>query len=232
VAAVRLTVAVLLVSCASKHDDRPRIERPTDLPPHNYRVSPEPGRLVVDAAAFSELARVLRADLEHDLATYDIRDVEITKDHLFNLAILDALDGKWDSANARLDRASALEQKPAQRAMMGLTIRVWAAAIAAGRDDATGFREALEKKLASMNIELVRDELRQLVTLSGLVTPQFCQGVVDLQIGPSARKGPISLDEAEGILFQRWMYLRVIPVAPSIPEVVNRATQQPPSRAL
>ena len=186
---------------------------------------------MVDAAAFGELARVLRADLEHDLLTYDIRDQEIVKDHLFNLAILDALDAKWDSAIARLDKAAALEPKPALKHMMGLTIRVWAAAIAAGRDDATGFREALEKKLASMPIDLVRDELRQLVTLAGLVTPQFCQGVVNLQIGPSARKGPISLDEAEGILFQRWMYLRLIPVAPSIPEVVSRATQQTPSRA-
>ena len=214
--------AVLLVSCASKHDDRPRIERPADLPPHTYQVASQPGRLVVDAAAFGDLARVLRADLEHDLASYDIRDPEITKDHLFNLAILDALDGKWDSAIARLDRAAALETKPAMKQMLGLTIRVWAAAISGGRDDASGFREAFEKKLASMNIELVRDELRQLVTLAGLVTPQFCQGVVDLQIGPSARKGAISLDEAEGILFQRWMYLRVIPVAPSIPEVVLR----------
>jgi hypothetical protein len=228
VVAVRLTVALLLVSCASRRDDRPRIERPTDLPTHTYRVPPQPGRLVVDAAAFGELARLMRADLEHDLAVFDIRDPAVQKNHLFNLAMLDALDGKWDSAIVRLDRATALETIPAQKHMMGLTIRVWAAAITAGRDDATGFREALEKKLAKMPLELVREDLRQFVTIAGLVTPQFCQQTVELQIG---RKSTIALEEAQGVVLQRWLYLRLIPVAPSIPEVVNRATQPSPSRA-
>jgi hypothetical protein len=232
VAAVRLSLALVLASCAAHHGSKPIIEKPIDLPEHTYRVPPEPGKLVVDAAAFAELAKQMRADLERDLADYDIRDKAIVKDHLFHLAILDALDGKWSAATERLDRASALEEKPALRIMMGLTIRVWAAAIAAGHDDATGFREALEKKLASMPIDVVREELRQLVTIAGLVTPQFSQSIIDLQMGPVARqKGTVTLEDAQGILFQRWLYLRLIPVAPAIPEVVSRATQPSPSPA-
>ena len=231
--AVRLSAALLLAACASQHGGgKPRIEKPVDLPEHTYRVPPEPGRLVVEAAGFAELAKQMRADLERDLAEYDIRDPAIVKDHLFNLAILYALDGQWQPALDRLDRASALEDKPALRAMMGLTIRVWAAAILGGHDDATGFREALEHKLASLPIDVVREELRQLVTLAGLVTPQFCQSIIDLQMGQVARqKGTITLDGAEGILFQRWLYLRLIPVAPAIPEVVNRAMRPSPSPA-
>jgi hypothetical protein len=233
-AAVRLTAAALLLAgCASsQHGGKPRIEKPVDLPAHSYRVPPEPGRLVTDAAGFAELSKQMRADLERDLSDYDIRDQTIVKDHLFHLAILDALDGKWSESVARLDRASALEDKPALRQMMGLTIRVWAAAIVAGHDDATGFREALQAKLGTMPIDVVREELRQLVTIAGLVTPQFCQSIIDLQMGQVARqKGTITLDDAQGILFQRWLYLRLIPVAPAIPEVVNRAVQPPPSPA-
>lgn len=212
-----------LAACASHSQGggKPRIEKPVDLPEHVYRVPPEPGRLVVDAGGFAELAKQMRADLERDLSDYDVRDKTIVKDHLFHLAILDALDGKWSESLARLDRASALEDNPALAHMMGLTIRVWAAAVQAGHDDATGFREALEKKLASMPIDVVREELRQLVTIANLVTPQFCQNIIDLQMGQVARqKGTVTLDAAEGILFQRWLYLRLIPVAPAIPEVV------------
>jgi hypothetical protein len=232
-AALRLSLALALAACASQsHGSRPRIEKPVDLPEHVYHVPPEPGRLVVDAASFAELAKQMRADLERDLSDYDIRDNVIVKDHLFHLAILDALDGKWSESTARLDRASALEDNPALRHMMGLTIRVWAAAVQAGHDDATGFREALEKKLAAMPIDVVREELRQLVTIANLVTPQFCQNIIDLQMGQVARqKGTVTLDAAEGILFQRWLYLRLIPVAPAIPEVVSRAMQPPPSPA-
>jgi hypothetical protein len=228
-------VSLLGAACGTRGAARPRVEQPSDLPAHVYRVPPHPGALVVDAAAFAALARALRADLEHDLAAYDVRDPAVMKEHLFNLAILDALDGRWQEAVERLDRAAARETRPAQRQMMGLTIRVWAAALAAGRDDASGFREALQRKLEQMPLDLVGDELRQLVTLAGLVTPQFCQGVVELQIGPAARQGDIPLELAEAILFQRWLYLRLIPVAPAIGEVVgarlNLAKPSTPSPA-
>lgn len=58
----------------------------------------EVGRLVIDGAAFAEFAHRLRADLEHDLAAFDIRDPAALKDRWFTLALLDAIEGRWNEA--------------------------------------------------------------------------------------------------------------------------------------
>src|SRR5262245_59282670 len=110
----RLLALPLVVACATcvacaGAAQRPRIERADQLPSHRYPLTGPVGDLVVDAAAFARLAAPLRADMESDLARYDIREPESLKDHLFILALLDALDNRWPAALARIDQIAAVE---------------------------------------------------------------------------------------------------------------------------
>src|SRR5262245_30251863 len=205
----RLLAFLLLAACAScsacasaprpggqSAGPRQRIERADQLPVHRYPLTGPIGHLVVDATAFARLAGPLRADMDSDLARFDIRAPDSLKDRLFTLALLDALDNRWPEALARIDQIAAAETKPADKAMTGLTIRVWTDALAhGGTPDA--FRAALDRKLATMPIDLVRNDLSILRTMGQVFTPTFCRQLVESEIGSHLDNGALSLEQAQ-----------------------------------
>jgi hypothetical protein len=204
----------------------PRVDRPDQLPVHRYPVMRDLGRLVLDDAAFAEFAGRLRGDVEHDLAAFEIRDLESLKDRLFILALLDALDGRWTESLARIDRITAVETDPAARVMTGLTIRVWADAIAHGGGP-EAFRAALERKLSAVPIELVRAKLSLMRTMGQLYTPEQCRRLVDEEIRPHVENGVLSLDQAHAITFQRYTLVRLAPVGAVIDQVLGARGIEP-----
>ena len=208
----------MIAACATTQ--RVRVERADQLPVHRYPVSGEVGRLVTDDAAFADLARALRTDLEDDLARYDIREPASLKDRLFILALLDALDGKWKESLARIDQIAALEVELADKVMTGLTIRVWADAVAHGGDPGS-FRAALERRLNTTPTALVRDQLAMLRTMSQVFTPAVCRQLVDEKIAPNVQGGALSLEQAHAIAFQRYAVVRLVPVGKAIDEVLG-----------
>jgi hypothetical protein len=219
----RLVLVLLIAACGSA--PAPAAGRPAPSAGHRYRVT-DAGRLVVDGAAFAELARRLRPDVERDLASGAVRDAEGQRDRWFLLALLDALDDRWDRAVANIDRAAALEAAPADRAMTGLTIRVWADAIAHG-GDAEAFRAALERKLSTMPIDLVRGQLAMLRTMGQVFSPDVCRKLVDDAIGAHLHDGALSLDQAQAIAFQRYAVVRLVPVGAVIDQVLGARGIEP-----
>jgi hypothetical protein len=222
---VRSLIVILLIAACSAAP-RPRVDHPDQLPQHRYPVPADVGRLVVDAAAFGQLARPLRADVERDLAHFDIRDPASIKDRLFALALLDALDDRWREALARIDQIAAIEVVPAKKAMTGLTIRVWADAMEHGGGP-EAFRAALQRKLGAMPVELVREDLSTLRTISQLFTPAFCRGLVDKEITPHLEGGALSFTQAEAIAFQRYAVVHLVPVGAVIDQVLGERGIEP-----
>ena len=213
-----LLLVLLIAACGSAPAPRPAIERPAQGADHRYRVA-DAGRLVIDGDAFADLARRLRPDLERDLAGA-VRDAEGQRDRWFLLALLDALDDRWDRAVASIDRAAALETDPADRVMIGLTIRVWADAIGHG-GDAEAFRAALERKLTTLPTDLVRGQLAMLRAMGQVFSPDVCRKLVDDAIGAHLRDGALSLDQAQAIAFQRYAVVRLVPVGAVIDQVLG-----------
>jgi len=220
----RLLVFLLVAACASA--PRPRVERADQLPRHRYPLAGPVGALVVDAAAFARLAGPLRADMESDLARFDIREPESLKDRLFILALLDALDNRWPEALARVDQVAAVETKPADKAMTGLTIRVWTDAIAHG-GTVDAFRAALDRKLATMPFDLVRGHLSTLRTMSQVFTPDVCRQLVESEIGKHLDNGALNLEQAQAIAFQRYAVVRLVPVGAIIDQSLGARGIQP-----
>lgn len=191
-----------------------------------YRVPPDVGRLVVDEEAFAEFARPLRADLEADLARPEVRDPD-RKEREFTLAILDALDERWAPSEAALARIMARAEKPAERLMTGLTIRIWADAVRAGGKERDAFRDAAEKKIGALPTDVVHEQLEVLREMGRSFTPEFCRGLVDEHIGPAARKGKgsIGFEDAQAVVFQRWALKRLSPVGDILVEILDRKLQ-------
>jgi hypothetical protein len=213
-----------MVIAACRPAPQTAVERPAQGVDHRYPVA-DPGRLVIDGAAFAELAQRLRPDLDRDLANRAVRD-DGQRDRWFLRALLDALDDHWDRAVADIDRAAALETNPADRAMTGLTIRVWADAIAHG-GGVEAFRAALERKLSTMPIDLVRGQLSMLRTMGQVFSPDMCRKLVDDEIGAHLDHGALSLEQAQAVAFQRYAVVRLVPVGAVIDQVLGARGIEP-----
>ncbi len=178
-------------------------------PAHRYPVPAQVGTLVADDRAFAAFARAVRADL-------DPRADD--KEALFVLAVLDALDDHWAEAVAKIDRIAALETDPADKAMTGLTIRVWADALGGGGTP-EAFGAALERALAKLPLALVHDQLAMLRAMGQVFTPEVCRTLVDQGVHPSG--GTVSLVDAHTIAFQRYAAKRLAPVGAVIDRVLG-----------
>lgn len=201
-------VACILVACSA------------GTRPHRYPVPAVVGQLVIDDDAFGRLARAVRADVEADLRG-DLHDRKAEKDRRFVLALLDALDDRWTDAVAELDRIRAIETEPRARVMTGLTIRMWADARSHGGDTPEAFRDAMERMIVALPVELVRPDLTMLRTMGQVFTPETCRQLVNEAISAHVRDGTISLDDAQTIAFQRYAMKRLVQVGPVIDAVLG-----------
>jgi hypothetical protein len=181
------------------------------VPPHRFAVPLQVGALVTDDAAFVGFARALRADVAAVLAAHP-DDI----DHLFVLAMLEALDGRWPEAVARLDHIRAVEHDPRKQIMTGLSIRVWADARARG----TSFRDALERIVSALPIDVVRDDLAMLRAMGQTFTPATCRQLVDESVGPHVHDATISFDDAQTVTFQRYAAVQLAGVGADIDAVL------------
>jgi hypothetical protein len=111
--------------------------------------------------------------------------------------------------------------------MTGLTIRVWADAIAHG-GDAEAFRAALERRLSTMPIDLVRGHLGMLRAMGQVFSPDVCRKLVDDEIGAHLDHGALSLEQAQAVAFQRYAVVRLVPVGTVIDQVLGARGIEPP----
>lgn len=162
--------------------------------------------LVTDAGQFATFARQLRAKLATDFSD----------DAQFVLAMLDALDDQWSAAVARLDRIAAHQDDPKTRAMRGLTIRVWANSVAAG-----SFKAALGAKVDALPHPLVDADLGELRAMAHVFTPETCRGLIRDHVMPQVEHGRVTLPLAQAIVFQRYVVVRLVPVAKDIESVLE-----------
>lgn len=209
----RVAVLVLAAACAAA----PPRTAPPDA--HRYPVPAAVGQLVIDDAAFSAFARAVRRDLEDDLG-HPMSDAAAIRERRFLLAMLDALDDRWPEAIAELDRIRALETDAHARVMTGLTIRIWADARSHGGETSEAFRSALERTIATLPVDLLRDDLSVLRAMGQAFTPELCRQLVDQAIGPHVQHGTIALDDAHGVIFQRYAVKRLVQVGPVIDTVL------------
>lgn len=179
-----------------------------------YHVPAEVGTLVIDEAAFAKFAAEIRPDLERESSS---KDPETAKARLFVLAMLDALDNKWPSALAFLDRVTALETKPEDKAMTGLTLRVWSDV----GGDAAKFRAAFDSRASRLPRDKLVEPLAMLRTMGQFFTPDVCRQLVNQEVSPHVKDGTVGIDQVHAIVFQRYAVVRLVPVGPQIDEALG-----------
>ncbi len=221
-----MRLAVLLLAAAlfvpGIADAKQRVEKAADLPRFAYRVDGKVEDLLRDDAKFRAFAARLRGDIESVLDGYEIPDKAVERGYHATLAQLDYLDGRLDAALARLDAIRALEEKPADKLLSGLTMRTLIEAErASGGRGSEAFRRDVERRLRAtldaMPYAVVQNEVREIKASAEIVGEPLILGSVRERLQPIVDKtGALSSDFAPAIVNARYRLAHVIPLKPQL----------------
>jgi len=186
------------------------IDRADQLPVHSYGVPRAPSAMLHDEAALTALMDSLRADLEGDLAAYEITDPAALRSYYRTLGTIAFLEHRPEDALAYEDKARPLEEKPAARIISGMTLRPLIAAERAGGAAVPAFSHAFAVELARMPYDSVQAELKTARARLETLSPGILEGRVASAIDPAASAGRISKDLAVQLVNLR-LSVQVLP---------------------
>lgn len=180
-----------------------RIEKADDLPRHTYTIDRPAVELLQDEGAVSTLAAEVRGDLEADLATYEIPDKTTLQTYYNDLRTIAFIEGRYDDAEALLEKARALDDKEASRLTMG---HVTLALMEAERSGAADLGAAFERELAAivqaMPYDVVQDNIKQTKASMEIVSANLITGSIESTMQPmlDASGGEMSKEVATSLL--------------------------------
>ncbi|HEX9302672.1 MAG TPA: S8 family serine peptidase, partial [Casimicrobiaceae bacterium] len=214
---VVLCLAVMLAGGASG-ETKKRIEKAADVPRFSYKVDGRIEDMLSDDAKWKPFAAAVRRDLESVLAQYDIADKTTERQLLSEIAQLDMLDGRFDAALARAAQVKALEEKPADKLLSGISIRAIVAGVRANPDrTSAAYREAVAKALAAeitpLPYDVVGNEAKEIKAGAELLGEGRLIGNVREVLQPSVDKnGALSSDLAPLLVRIKYVLVYVLPL--------------------
>jgi len=216
-----LFLAFLLVGGAVAQGKK-RIDKAADLPRFSYKLDGRIEDMVRDDAKFKPFAGEVRRDLESVLAQYDIEDKATLRQILGELAQLDMLDGNYEAALARVAQVKALEDKPADKLLSGITSRAIVAGVHASPDrTSAAYRAAaaqsIKSELAAMPYDVIANEAKEIKAGAELLGEGRLIGNVREVLQPSVDKnGSLSSDLAPAIVRIKYTYRYILPLKPAL----------------
>jgi hypothetical protein len=221
------TLAVSLLSCGAAWSQaappapaQQRVERADDLPRFSYPVQSDLEAIVRDPVKFAAFAAPVRRDIEQTLARYDIAESARHRQLLSVLLQLDMLDGRWDDALRRSDQIRALQDKPADKLLSGLSTRAIVAAVrkAGGKQSpqfAAEVGRGLGQELARLPFLVVRNDVQQVKASLETYGETVALGRVRTVLQPVATQtGAVSSDLAPAIVSARYALEFGLPLKP------------------
>ena len=216
-----LFLAVLLAGSAAAQGKK-RIDKAADLPRFSYKLDGRIEDMVRDDAKFKSLATEVRRDLESVLAQYEIEDKATLRQILGELAQLDMLDGSYEAALARVAQIKALEDKPADKLLSGITSRAIAAGVHAAPDrSSAAYRaaaaESIKSELAAMPYDVISNQAKEIKAGAELLGEGRLIGNVREVLQPSVDKnGSLSSDFAPALVRIKYTYRYILPLKPAL----------------
>lgn len=199
-----------------------RIDKAADLPRFSYKLDGRVEDMVRDDARFKPFAGEVRHDLESVLAQYDIEDKATLRQILGELAQLDLLDGNYEAALKRVAQVKALEDKPADKLLSGITARAIVAGVHASPDrTSTAYRAAaaqsIKSELAAMPYDVIANQAKEIKAGAELLGEGRLIGNVREVLQPSVDKnGSLSSDLAPALVRVKYTYGYILPLKPAL----------------
>lgn len=229
------TLTVASLACGPSDDagsgqadaGKPRITSQDELPRHTYEVRASATEILTSDEAFAPLAAAVRADVEALLADYEIEDRATRESLEGTLLNLDLLAGDLASAEQRIERIRAMQEKPSSRLTTGL---VGSAAIAAAREPESAaldrrraaFEEAYRASVSELPWDVVQDDVEQTKGNYEIYSPNLFLGLAESQIQPAIdAQGSVSGDIAQQLIGIRALTEVYLPYKDQVVEVLG-----------
>jgi len=211
-----------LVAGGATAQVKKHVDKAADLPRFSYKLDGKVEDVVRDDAKFKPFAREVRRDLEGMLAQYDIEDKATLRQILGELAQLDILDGDYPAALARVAQVKALEDKPADKLLSGITTRAIVAGVRASADrTSAAYRAAvlqsIKGELTSLPYNVVANEAKEIKAGAELLGEGRLIGNVREVLQPAVDKnGSLSSDLAPALVRTKYAYNYILPLKPTL----------------
>jgi hypothetical protein len=209
---------------AADGQTRKRIDKASDLPRFSYQVDGSVEAMIRDDARFRAFGSKVRHDIDGVLAQYDIGDKATLRQLLGELAQLDYLEGRFDNALKHADEVKALQDKPADKLLSGLSLRAMIAAERAtgGRDSGSYRKDVgrnIKDALDKLPYEVVQNEVREAKASAEITSEALILGYVRNVIQPTVDKsGSISSELAPAIVSAKYRLVATLPLKPTLVE--------------
>ncbi len=198
---------------------KPRIEKAADLPRFTYPVQGRLEDIVGSPERFAPLAAAVRRDTESVLAGYEIADKGTQRELITLLAVLDFLDGRFEQALARAEQARAMQDKPADKLMAALRLRLLAGAARQHAPGSAAFRDAVAGELAAqlnaMPYDVVANDVRELKMSAEIGSAGLALGRVREVLQPLVdANGSLTNESVPGLIYARLSLAAILPLKP------------------
>jgi subtilisin family serine protease len=217
-----MLLLAFLVAGGAAGQSKKRIDKAADLPRFTYQLDGRLEDMVRDDAKFKPFAAQVRHDLESTLAQYDIEDRAMLRQILTELAQLDMLDSNYDAALARVAQIKALEEKPADKLLSGVTTRAIVASMRASPDRTSAASRAaaaqsIKSELDAAPYVVIANEAKEIKASVELLGEGRLIGNIREVLQPSVDKnGSLSSDLAPTLVRIKYIYNYILPLKPAL----------------
>ncbi|UCE59936.1 MAG: S8 family serine peptidase [Phycisphaerales bacterium] len=184
-----------------------KITKLDDLPQHTYPISIKISELIKSKAKMAELAKKVRADVESDLATYEINDATTLKNMYGKLLTIELIEDNEKAAVALVEKIRELEDKKAGKLTTGLmTYTMFAARRDVGPNaDYAAYKKAFARQLAEragkLPWDVVQDVIQETKGRLEIFSEGLLMGMIEAQLQPRVdQTGELSGGQASGVL--------------------------------
>jgi hypothetical protein len=183
--------------------------------------------LYADKEAFREFARTVRADIETDLATYEIEDAKTLRGYYGTLRVLDMMQGDYIAALEKIYRVRELHDKAASMLTSGMVaeaiIKMYQEAGPDGVPDKATFVEYFSQAVDTLPWEVVQERVEEIKGQVDIFSENFILGLIQGQFDPVVEKtGHISNDLADRLIAFRYLADFQLPLKEEISAVLDK----------
>jgi hypothetical protein len=224
---VALAVLATATPFAVIAKDKIPIRNVDELPRHTYAVTMKVSELLQSDEAMADLMAKMEKNLDEILETYEIEDRATLQGYYSQYYNINVLRGKYDDALKHIAKARELEEKPAQRLMMGVMAESYVKALGVTKDtESDAFKSAYHKftleLLEPMPWDTVEDLVQQMRGQMQMFSTQMLLGVVQAQFDPAVEKaGFLSGSQAAQLLNLKTAMDIAIPMKDAIVQALS-----------
>jgi len=156
-----------------------------DLPRHSYKVEGKASEYLLSDAPFKVFLAKVKADVEGDLARYDIQDKATLQQYLGMLQSVALIEGRLDDAAAYVEQIKSVETKESKKLMAGHVLASLIAGKKAGKDGfEAAFKGELERRVSALPWTVVREDVLQARGRSQIMRRELLMGSMAAQLDP------------------------------------------------